>query len=91
MKACANELDTTQEKDEKGWRSIEKDYLEHFVLVWLRSAHIVVMKVDLLLVLFFPLFLKMLISVDKRGFQHAIDDEQYAFSYSELRVKHRTA
>ena len=49
------------------------------------------MKVDLFLVLFFPLFLKMLISVDKRGFQHAIDDEQYAFSYSELRVKHRTA
>ena len=40
LKACANELDTTQEKDEKGWRSIEKDYLEHFVLVWLRFAHI---------------------------------------------------
>ena len=33
LKACANEIDTTQEKDEKGWRSIEKDYLEHFVLV----------------------------------------------------------
>ena len=33
FEACANEIDTTQEKD-------EKDYLEHFVLVWLRSVHI---------------------------------------------------
>ena len=33
LKACANEIDPTQEKDGKGWRSIEKDYLEHFFLV----------------------------------------------------------
>ena len=33
FEACANEIDTTQEKDEKDWRSIEKDYVEHFVLV----------------------------------------------------------
>ena len=49
------------------------------------------MKVDLFLVLFVPLFLGMLIEADKRvGFQHAIDDEKYTFSYSGLRVTHRT-
>ena len=49
------------------------------------------MTVDLLLALFFLLLLEMLIRVDKRvGFRHATDDEQYAFSYSSLKVKHRT-
>ena len=49
------------------------------------------MKVDLVLALFFFLLLEMLIGVDKRlGFRHAIDDEQYAFSYTGLRVKNRT-
>ena len=33
LKTCANEIDITQEKDEQNWRSIEKDYLENFVLV----------------------------------------------------------
>ena len=33
LKACVNEIDNTQEKDEKSWRGIEKDYLENFVLV----------------------------------------------------------
>ena len=33
----------------------------------------------------------MLIGVDKRvGFRHAIDDKEYAFSYSGSRIKHRT-
>ena len=41
------------------------------------------MKVDLFLAIFFPLLLGMLNGVDKRvGFWHAIDDEEYAFSYS---------
>ena len=54
-------------------------------------TYLVAIKVDLLLALFFPLLHGMLIRVDKRvGFRHAIDDEQYAFSYSESRVKHRT-
>ena len=49
------------------------------------------MKVDLLLALFFLLLLEMLIRVDKRvGFWYATDDEQYAFCYSSLKVKHRT-
>ena len=33
LKACLNEIENTQEKDEKSWRGIEKDYLENFVLV----------------------------------------------------------
>ena len=33
LKACVNKIGNTQEKDEKSWRSIEKDYLEIFVLV----------------------------------------------------------
>ena len=48
------------------------------------------MNVDLFLALFFPLLLRMLIGVDKRvGFWYARDDEEYAFSYSQSRVKHR--
>ena len=39
LKACVNEIDNTQEKDEKSWGGIEKDYLENFVLVLLRSVH----------------------------------------------------
>ena len=43
-------------------------------------------------ILYFPLLLGILLGVDKRvGFQHAIDDEQYVFSYSGLRAKHRTS
>ena len=42
-------------------------------------------------ILFFPLLLGMFIEVDKTvGLRHAIDDEEYAFSYSGLGVKHRT-
>ena len=49
------------------------------------------MKVDLFLALFFPLLLGMLIVLDKRfGFRYAIDDQEYAFSYSGLRIKHHT-
>ena len=33
LKACLNEIENPQEKDEKSWRGIEKDYLEDFVLV----------------------------------------------------------
>ena len=41
------------------------------------------MKVDLFLVLFLPLLPGMLVGVDKRVcFRHAMDDEEYAFSYS---------
>ena len=48
------------------------------------------MKVILFLALFFPLLLEMLIKVGKRaGFWDAIEDEEYAFSYSGLRIKHR--
>ena len=40
---------------------------------------------------FFPFVVGMLVRVDKRvGFRHAIDDEQYTFSYSRSSVKHRT-
>ena len=46
---------------------------------------------NLLLTLFFPLLLGMLVGVDKgAGFWDAIDDEEYAFSYSRSRLKHRT-
>ena len=49
------------------------------------------MKVNLFLTLFFLSLLGMLIGVDKgAGFWDAIDDEEYAFSYSGLRLKHRT-
>ena len=48
------------------------------------------MKVDLFLALFFPLLLGMIIRKDKRvGFRYAIDDEEYAVSYSGSRIKHR--
>ena len=44
---------------------------------------------DLFLAFFFPLMLGMLIGVDKTvRFRHVIDDGEYAFSYSGLRVKH---
>ena len=33
LKAHVNEFDITQDKDEKSWKGIEKDYLENFVLV----------------------------------------------------------
>ena len=33
LKICINEIDNTQEKDEKIWRGIEKDYLKKFALV----------------------------------------------------------
>ena len=33
FKAYANEIDSTQEKEENVWRSIEKGFLENFVLV----------------------------------------------------------
>ena len=33
LKVCVNEIDNIQEKDEKNWRSIGKDYLGNFVLV----------------------------------------------------------
>ena len=33
LKASVNDIDNIQEKDEKGCKSIEKDYLENFVLV----------------------------------------------------------
>ena len=33
LKPCVNEIDITQDKDEKSWRGIEKDYLENFDLV----------------------------------------------------------
>ena len=33
LKVCVNEIDNIQEKDEKSWRSIGKDYLANFVLV----------------------------------------------------------
>ena len=33
LKARVNKIGNTQEKDEKSWRSIEKDSLEIFVLV----------------------------------------------------------
>ena len=50
------------------------------------------MKVEFPLALFFPLLLEMLIGVHKRVvFRHDIDDKEYAFSYSVLRVKHRTS
>ena len=46
------------------------------------------MKMDLFLALLFHLLFGILIGVDERvGFRHAIDDEEYAFSYSESRVK----
>ena len=87
MKACINEINNTQEKDEKCWRSIEKDYLEKFVLVELCSVHSNEGGFA-----FFPLLLEMLIGVDKKvGFRHGIDDKEYAFSYSVLRVKHHTS
>ena len=54
-------------------------------------AYLVAVKVDLFVALCFLLLLGMLIGVDKRvGFRHAIEDEEYAFSYSKSRVKHRT-
>ena len=33
LKIYMNEIYNTQEKDAKSWTSIEKDYLENFVLV----------------------------------------------------------
>ena len=33
LKACANEFDNTQEKNEKSWRGIEKDYSGNFLFV----------------------------------------------------------
>ena len=33
LKASVNDIDNIQENDEKGWKSIEKDNLENFVLV----------------------------------------------------------
>ena len=30
IKACVNETDNTQEKEQKSWKNIEKDYLENF-------------------------------------------------------------
>ena len=46
----------------------------------------------ILYILFFPLLFGMFIGIDKRvGFRHAIDDEEYVFSYSELELKHRTS
>ena len=33
LKASVNEIENTQEKDVKTWRSIEKDYFENFALV----------------------------------------------------------
>ena len=63
LKACVNEIDNNQEKDEKSWRGIKKYYLENFVLVSL---------------LFCTSLLGMLTGVNKRaGFRHAIDDEEY--------------
>ena len=42
-------------------------------------------------ILFFSLLFGIPIGVDKRvGFQHATDDEEHAFSSSELWVKYRT-
>ena len=55
------------------------------------STYLGAMKVDLFLAIFFPLLLRVLNGVDKGvGFRHAVDDEEYAFSYSGARVKHRT-
>ena len=40
----------------------------------------------------FPFVAWNVIRIDKTvGFRHAIDDEEYAFSYSGLMVKHRTS
>ena len=33
LKPSVNEIENTQEKDVKSWRSIEKDYFENFALV----------------------------------------------------------
>ena len=33
LEECLNEIGSIQEKDEQSWRSIEKFYLENFVLV----------------------------------------------------------
>ena len=33
LKICINEIENTQENDEKIWRGIEKDYLKKFALV----------------------------------------------------------
>ena len=57
-------------KMKKSWGSIEKNYLENFVLVFFVSENYVLYifsskKVDLFLASFFSLLLGMLIGVDK--------------------------
>ena len=69
-------LTMPKRKMKKSWGSIEKNYLENFVLVFLFQkitfcTFLVAMKVDLFLASFFSLLLGMLIGVDKTvGFRH---------------------
>lgn len=92
LKACVNEVDNNQEKDEKSLKSTEKNIYKiiffkyNYVLYILRAA----MKVGLFRAIFFPLLLGMLNEVYKGvGFRHAIDDGEYSFSCSCSRIRHR--
>ena len=72
LKACVNEVDNTQKKDEK---FLFRKFC--FSIITFCTC-LVVMKVGLFLALFFALLLGVLIGVDKRaGFRHTLDDEEY--------------
>ena len=75
-------------KLKKYWKKLFRKFCFSIIAL---CTYLVAIKVDLFLALFFPLLLGMLIRVNERvGFRHALDDEQYAFSYSGSRVKQRT-
>ena len=40
LNSCVNKIDNTQQKDEKSWRVLERDYLENFALVELCSVYV---------------------------------------------------
>ena len=40
LNSCVNKIDNTQQKDEKSWRVVERDYLENFALIELGSVHV---------------------------------------------------
>ena len=40
LNSCVNKIDNIQQKDEKSWRVVERDYLENFALVELCSVYV---------------------------------------------------
>ena len=76
LKVCINEIDNTQEKDEKSWRGIIRLFRKFCFSLITFYICLVTMNVDLFLAFFFALLLGMLTGVNKRaGFWYAIDDE----------------